>query len=62
MPWIFQCHFNSKANFTKTLNESSWSELAHYLTCSKFKLKTPPNSLRSQSQILNFAAESEISL
>lgn len=54
MPWIFQCHSNSKANFTKTLNESSWSELAHYLTCSKFKLKTRPNSLRSQSQILNF--------
>lgn len=45
MPWIFQRHSNSKANFAKTLNESSWSELAHYLTCSKFKLKMPPNSL-----------------
>jgi hypothetical protein len=62
MSRMFQYHSNSKANFTKTLNESSWPELAHYLTCSKFKLKTPPNSLRSRSQILNFAAESEISL
>lgn len=47
MPWIFQRHSNSKANFAKTFNESSWSELAHYLTCSKFKLKTPLNSLQS---------------
>lgn len=62
MLWIFQRHSNSKANFAKTLNESSWSELAHYLTCSKFKLKTPLNSLQSRSQILNFAAELEISL
>lgn len=39
MLWMFQWFWNSKGNFTKTLNESSWSELSHYLTCNKFKLK-----------------------